>query len=479
MLNGHENSETSMSVPDAWEGNAWNNEKSPLSARSLMDDRTSSAESGTRGGGNREESAVRGRGASDSGDRGRGDFSEQNDDRVDNHGNRRELQTDWSSTGGGATDTTTSSTTGTGSPTFTDPNIESLQVSDPNIAQTLTDSQNTMTAAGYNQYEGIVMQNINSGEFPDDLSLMQASSYELGMQGGSQADVQAAQAVINNDLGQNGTLEDAAVSTYESSTGTSTGSSSSSGSWGGDSGAAAGTSSGSGSWGGDSGAAAAATGGGGDATGGGTAANNSIISQAEAATVQITAQDGGGEESLGSGYFTTAANGSQFIVTDYHVVQGAQGPIQITTADGQTLEAEPVYTDQGNDIAVLQLVGQGSNQTFPSLTIGNEDQVTGTDYAIGHPEGDPNIVVNSGQYEGEAPFGSFDVTDNTVADNPNRELLEFGNMDTEPGSSGSPIINSDGVVIGMDDIGDGEGDAEATVGSAILADVNAASTVVG
>ncbi|HEY9774171.1 MAG TPA: serine protease [Planktothrix sp.] len=193
------------------------------------------------------------------------------------------------------------------------------------------------------------------------------------------------------------------------------------------------------------------------------------VQNAEASTVQITADDGDGEESLGSGFFVSS-NG--YIATDYHVVQGAQGPIQITTADGQTLEAEPVVTDQANDIAILKIVGDGSDQSFTALNLSQDDtDAGGEDFAIGHPEGDPNIVVSSGNYEGQTNFGSFDVTDNTVADNPNRLLDEFGNMDTQPGSSGSPILNANGQVIAMDDIGDGEGNADGTLASSIASDL--------
>jgi S1-C subfamily serine protease len=201
---------------------------------------------------------------------------------------------------------------------------------------------------------------------------------------------------------------------------------------------------------------------------GGGAAGGNVIQNAEAATVQVIANDGGGQESLGSGFFVSS-NG--LISTDYHVVQGAQGPVQIQTADGQTLTAVPVVTDQANDIAILEVVGAGANQQFNALQLGTDAQATAVDYAIGHPNGDPNIDVNSGNFAGEAAFGSFNVTDNTVADNPNRPLEQFTNMGTQPGSSGSPIINSDGVVIGMDDLGDGQGNADATIGQAIAQDV--------
>src|SRR5262249_21283169 len=148
-----------------------------------------------------------------------------------------------------------------------------------------------------------------------------------------------------------------------------------------------------------------------------------------------------------------------------------QGPITIRTADGQTLQAEPVLVDQANDIALLKIVGDGANQTFNTIPLGNENNVTGQEFAIGHPLGDPNLSVQPGNFAGVSRFGDFDVTDNTVADNRNRPLLDFTNMGTQPGSSGSPIINANGEVVGMDDLGDGQGNSEATVVSAIINDL--------
>jgi S1-C subfamily serine protease len=191
-----------------------------------------------------------------------------------------------------------------------------------------------------------------------------------------------------------------------------------------------------------------------------TAAQNATSSVAE-----ITANDGGGNEEIGTAFFV---NSSGLLATDDHVVTGSQGPIQVQLSDGQTVNAQVVEQDPGNDLALLQVQGAGSQQ-FTPVSIASPSSVSATDSAIGFPDAGP-LQVDSGQYAGLATYGSFDVS-SPVASNPNREMEQFTNMDAQPGSSGSPIFNAQGQVVGIVDIGDGYGDTDATLSSALTADI--------
>ncbi|HEY9772357.1 MAG TPA: serine protease [Planktothrix sp.] len=319
-----------------------------------------------------------------------------------------------------------------------------------------------MSSTGYSEFEQLLYNDLAYGNYSDNASLLQAAQTEFSQVGGSSSDLSAVANAASNVLASEGDGSTTSGSTAGSDTGSSATGSTSAGS-------DAGSSTGSTSTGSDTGSTSTGSTTAGSDTGNTTATTgsaSSAVSNAEAATVQVTANDGGGEESLGSGYFV---NSSGLIATDDHVVQGANS-VQITSADGQTYNANVVYTDASNDVAFLQVQGAG-NTSFSSLSLGDSSDITSTDSAIGHPNGDSNIVVNSGNYEGTTTFGALDVTDNSVADNPNRTMDEFGNMGVQEGSSGSAIVNSNGVVVSMVDIGDGEGDEDATPASTIASDL--------
>lgn len=173
------------------------------------------------------------------------------------------------------------------------------------------------------------------------------------------------------------------------------------------------------------------------------------------AIVQVIANDGavaGGEEvSEGSGFFVTSSGG---IITDYHVVEGSQGPIEIVLPNGETVEAQVAKTDEADDLALLQVVG-GTNGEFPTLQLASDADASATDTDYGHPGGDAQLLETSGAYEGQTSFNNFDIEDISSEDpgfNFNREGDLF-DMNIQPGDSGSPILNSSGQVVSIVDLG--------------------------
>ena len=145
---------------------------------------------------------------------------------------------------------------------------------------------------------------------------------------------------------------------------------------------------------------------------------------------------------LGSG-FITDPNGT--IVTNAHVVSGATR-VSVAMRDGKTFPAKVLGVDEQNDLAVLKI--DASN--LPVAPLGNSDDVIIGEWAIaiGNPYGfllgntEPSVtagVISAtgrnliGQAEGGGAYVDMIQTDASI----------------NPGNSGGPLVNADGVVIGV------------------------------
>ncbi|RKU09951.1 hypothetical protein C6503_20305 [Candidatus Poribacteria bacterium] len=129
--------------------------------------------------------------------------------------------------------------------------------------------------------------------------------------------------------------------------------------------------------------------------------------------------------SSGSGFFIQ----QQLIVTNFHVVAGAASVTAKLSGTGDTFQIEGVTAlDIENDLALLKVVYEGK-----PLTLGDSDRVRKRDLvcAIGYPKGVGKIVNG---------------TIHAIKRNDNRIQMKIG---TSTGSSGCPILNSHGQVIGI------------------------------
>jgi S1-C subfamily serine protease len=129
------------------------------------------------------------------------------------------------------------------------------------------------------------------------------------------------------------------------------------------------------------------------------------------------------------------------VVTNAHVVEGAES-VQVTLGeDGETFDAEVVGTDPSTDIAVIQ-VDAPADQLHP-LTLGDSSSVEVGDpvIAIGNPFGlDRTVtagIVSALQREIDSPNG-FVIRDAIQTDAP-----------INPGNSGGPLLDAAGRVIGV------------------------------
>jgi serine protease Do len=141
-------------------------------------------------------------------------------------------------------------------------------------------------------------------------------------------------------------------------------------------------------------------------------------------------------QSLGSGFVIAYENGEGLIVTNNHVIDGADEISAILT-DNTTLKAELVGRDQRTDLALLRVK---SDKPLTPVTFGNSDGLRIGDWvlAIGNPFGlggsvTAGIVSARGRDIRIGPYDDFIQTDAAI----NR------------GNSGGPLFNMDGEVVGI------------------------------
>jgi serine protease Do len=145
---------------------------------------------------------------------------------------------------------------------------------------------------------------------------------------------------------------------------------------------------------------------------------------------------------LGSGFITDP---SGTIVTNAHVVTGATR-VSVAMRDGKTFPAKVLGVDEQNDLAVLKI----DAKNLPVAPLGSSDDIIIGEWsiAIGNPYGfllgntEPSVtagVISAtgrnllGQAEGGGAYVDMIQTDASI----------------NPGNSGGPLVNADGVVIGV------------------------------
>ena len=155
-----------------------------------------------------------------------------------------------------------------------------------------------------------------------------------------------------------------------------------------------------------------------------------IAEKALAATVYLEMQDKSGKTlGIGSGFFVQP----NLIATNYHVIEGAaKGTAKLvgkyTTYDIEGFTA----TDRDNDLALLKVTASG----IKPLALGDSDtvQIGETVYVAGNPKG----------LEGTFSDGII----SSRRDKDTKERLQM-TAPISPGSSGGPVLNRKGEVIGV------------------------------
>ncbi len=141
------------------------------------------------------------------------------------------------------------------------------------------------------------------------------------------------------------------------------------------------------------------------------------------------------EEYAGSGWII---DGSGIIVTNYHVVEGAQRVI-VTLSDGRVFQATSINSDALTDLAVIKIDAAG----LPAASTGDSASLRVGDWvvAIGNPLG-------LGISAKEGTIGRIGVPLTISSGQTLYDLIETSAA-INPGNSGGPLVNMAGQVIGI------------------------------
>jgi putative serine protease PepD len=162
---------------------------------------------------------------------------------------------------------------------------------------------------------------------------------------------------------------------------------------------------------------------------------------------------------IGSG-FVVSPDG--YVITNDHVVEGADDTLSVAFSDGTTAAASLVGRDPESDIAVIK-VAKGN---LTPVEMGNSDQI-----AVGDPVlafGSPLALVNT------VTSGIVSALDRTIqAGEPGGTTRYYAAIQTDAavnqGNSGGPLVDSAGKVIGVNSVIRSLGGADTEAGNIGLA----------
>ena len=162
-----------------------------------------------------------------------------------------------------------------------------------------------------------------------------------------------------------------------------------------------------------------------------------IAKKALESTVYLEMQKPDGTGSKGSGFFIQPS----YIATNYHVIEGATAAYVKLVGKQTTYQVESIAaTDAEHDLAILKV--SSTNSTVLPLANSDKVEIGEAVYAVGNPQGFLEGTVSDGiisAIRGEGDNKWIQMT-----------------APISPGSSGGPVLNAHGEVIGVS-VGDIDG----------------------
>lgn len=126
------------------------------------------------------------------------------------------------------------------------------------------------------------------------------------------------------------------------------------------------------------------------------------------------------------------------VITNYHVVAGGRGPVEVHLTDGRSFEAKVVNYNETLDLALLQIEAED----LPAAPVADSSQLRVGElvFAVGHPWGHKGVVT-AGIVSG---LGTVPMPRS------NREAQYLrSDVRVAPGNSGGPMLNAQGAVVGI------------------------------
>jgi serine protease Do len=139
------------------------------------------------------------------------------------------------------------------------------------------------------------------------------------------------------------------------------------------------------------------------------------------------------QQGIGSGFIFDARG---YIFTNRHVIKGAD-EITVTLGDKKKVRAQLFYADSKTDVAIIKI--DGGN--LPHAPLGDSGSLEVGDWvlAIGNPFGlMQTVTAGIVSAKGRSEMGILDHEDFIQTD-----------AAINPGNSGGPLVNIDGLVVGM------------------------------
>lgn len=152
------------------------------------------------------------------------------------------------------------------------------------------------------------------------------------------------------------------------------------------------------------------------------------------------------ETGTGSGIIYKKEDGKAFVITNHHVVDGAQG-VEVTLSNDEQVEAKVLGSDDLADLAVLEIDGS-KIEDVANLGSSEDIEVGETVIAIGNPLGKE---FSNSLTRGIISGVNRSVDVDTNGDNQSDWVTEVLQTDAaiNPGNSGGALVNADGQVIGI------------------------------
>ncbi len=148
--------------------------------------------------------------------------------------------------------------------------------------------------------------------------------------------------------------------------------------------------------------------------------------------------------SCGSGVIICANDAYLYMVTNYHVVEGAK-TLSVTFADSRTYEAELCGYDESMDIALLRVsLGTMSSETLSQISvvaIGDSNELAVGEQVV--------AIGNALGYGQSVTTGIVSALDRSISTDTGASSYIQTDAAINPGNSGGALLNMDGQLIGI------------------------------